>query len=53
MLGKALLYEWIADDGTGYGSVTSGNSPDADPNFNESTFEITGSATAAALYAVN
>jgi hypothetical protein len=52
-LGKGLVYEWIADDGTAYGSITCGNSPDEDPNFNESTFEITGSASANSLGAIN
>jgi len=52
-LGKALLYQWIADDGTGYGSITCGNSPDEDPNFNESTNEITGSASASALRGID
>jgi hypothetical protein len=52
-LGTALLYEWIADDGIGYGSIVSGNAPDEAPNFDEGTFEITGTAGAQALRAVN
>jgi len=44
-LGSGLLYQWIADDGTLYGSILTGNDPDSDPNFDESTFEITGSAS--------
>ncbi|HDS29898.1 MAG TPA: hypothetical protein ENN67_02515 [Firmicutes bacterium] len=53
LLGTALQYEWIADDGIGYGSIVSGNSPDNDPNFDESTFEIIGVASAQALRAIN
>lgn len=48
-LGTALIYEWIADDGTVYGTITSGNAPDEDPNFDEETYEITGSVSALAL----
>jgi len=52
-LGTVLLYEWIADDGTAYASLTSGNAPDSDPNFDESTFEITGAASAVALRSIS
>lgn len=40
LLGTALMYDWIADDGKNVGSVVSGNNPGSDPNFNESTYEI-------------
>ena len=52
-LGTALLYEWIADDGTVYGFIMASNVTDSDPNFNESTYEITGMAGAQAIQAVN
>jgi len=52
-LGSGLLYQWTADDGTLYGVVSAGNSPDEDPNYNESTYEITGSAGATALREIN
>jgi len=52
-MGTALVYEWIADDGTMYGSVTAGNSPDEAPNYDESTYEITGTAGANALRSIS
>jgi len=51
-LGEALLYEWYADDGTVYASMTSGNSPDGEPNFDEGTYEITGGVNAVALRSI-
>jgi hypothetical protein len=51
-LGKALMYEWIADDGTFFGSVTSGNPEGVDPNFDDGTYEITGAAGATALRSI-
>lgn len=52
-MGTGLMYEWIADDGTLYGSLVAGNSPDGDPNFNEVTYEIIGSASAIALRSIS
>jgi len=53
VLGTALLYEWIADNGTSIGSVGAGNTPDDPPNFNETTYEIIGVGTAQALRAID
>lgn len=51
-LGTALIYEWIADNGTTVATIISGNAPDEPPNFNESTFQIIGAGGAAALRSI-
>lgn len=48
-MGNALMYEFIADDGTVYGTMLAGNSPSGDPNFDDTTFEILGTVNVAAL----
>lgn len=51
-MGNGLIYAWIADDGTQYGLLMAGNSPDGNPNYNEVTYEIIGSVNAIALRSV-
>ena len=51
-LGKALLYEWIADDGTELGTVGSGNDTTNPPNFDETTFQITGTGSGTVLRSI-
>ncbi|MCK4720621.1 hypothetical protein KAU08_08175 [bacterium] len=51
-MGDALMYEFIADDGTVYGIMMAGNSPTGDPNFSETTFEILGGVNVATLRSV-
>jgi hypothetical protein len=52
-LGKGLVYEWIADNGTTVASITSGNSPDGPPNFDESTFQIVATGVASSLRSID
>ena len=52
-MGKALLYTWTADDGLAYGSISAGNSPGSDPNFDEGTFDVTGGAAVNTLQMIN
>ncbi len=52
-LGDALIYEWIADDGTTYGSIMAGNDPGGPPNFDDATYEIIGLAGAQVLRSID
>ncbi len=52
-MGSALMYEWIADDGTGYGSLLVGNSPDSDPGYDDDTYEILGTGVLSVLRAID
>jgi len=52
-LGKALLYEWIADNGTIVGTIITGHDPDGPFNFDESTYEITGTGGAETLKSIS
>ncbi len=52
LMGTGLMYEWTADDGTLYGTLTAGNDPGSDPNFDEGTYEIIKNANASALRSV-
>jgi hypothetical protein len=51
-MGSGLIYQWIADDGTLYGSIMVGNGTTGDPNYDEVTYEIIGSANANALRSI-
>jgi hypothetical protein len=48
-LGKALIYEWISDDGTILGTIMTGNTPDNPPNYDEGTYQIISTGGAQSL----
>ncbi len=52
-MGTSLALEWIDNDGTVVATAVTGNAKDETPNFNESTFEITGEVEFMGLKDIN